>query len=64
MIRATAFLMLLAAGACGKSPDPAATASARDIDAAAKKAIDDTDAAYRDAAARPAAPVGPEQTPR
>lgn|GEM_PF-3744553 len=64
MIRAAALVALLAASACSKAPDAAATATQRDIDAGVKKAVDDTDAARRDAsvAARPV--VASEQTPK
>jgi len=64
VIRFAAFAGLLALAACNKAPDPAAAASARDIDAGMRKAVDDTDAA-RSEATSPARPLAaPEQTPK
>lgn len=57
-----ALAAILLVAACDKAPDPAAIASAREIDAAAAKAVRDTDGALAEAAA--ARTVAPEQTPR
>nr|WP_295662869.1 hypothetical protein [Polymorphobacter sp.] len=51
MIRVAATGLLLALAACHKAPDPAATATARDIDAGMRKAVEDTDAARGEATA-------------
>jgi hypothetical protein len=53
VIRLGAVAALLALAACGKAPDPAAAAGARDIDAGMLKAVDDTDAARREATTPP-----------
>jgi hypothetical protein len=62
MIRFAAVL-LLALAACNKAPDAAATATARDIDAGMRKAVEDTDAA-RGEATKPRPLAAPEQTPK
>lgn len=63
MIRATVVVALLALAACNTAPDPAATASAREIDAGMRKAVDDTDAARREATTPPRPLTAPGRTP-
>ncbi len=53
MIRKLAVAALVTLAACAKAPDPAATASAHEIDAGMRKAVEDTDAARREATAPP-----------
>lgn len=63
MTRFAAAVLLLAVAACNKAPDAAATASARDIDAGVRKAVEDTNAA-RGEATTPRPLAAREQTPK
>lgn len=58
--RITIFAALLVLSGCGGGPDPNAAADAARINATARKAVSDVDAARRDAAIPP---HPPEQTP-
>ena len=61
-IRRTTLLVLLALAACGKAADPGTTTSADASAVAMQKAVDDTDAATRDATAAPLASLPPRTT--
>lgn len=62
MIRVGGVAVLLVLAGCGKAQDPAAAASAHDIDAGMRKAVEDTDAARREATASPRPLAAPEPT--
>lgn len=64
MIRGAVIAALLVVAGCGRAQDPAATASAHDIDAGMRKAVADTDAARREATVPPRPLVAPEPTSR
>jgi len=61
VIRALGLVALVALAACSAAPDPAATASARDIDAGMRKAVADTDAARREAVTDAPRPLAAEE---